>query len=252
MFFGHIWFSPITAAERFRFDQDTLAFTNMTVFEYHGGVAQLRRESNKERRQRYTRRCFVMCRTAMQFRKFARFEPNDKPLDDAALSARIRRVARIAAWKSELPEELRVVFPGYRNLRQLSKERGWVLQKNIGLGWPTYFRIGNYRMFYNLSRRYQQRTHAVLNQTLANSELFVAYLSDFPRLRINHAVLVYRHRRARPGAHDDHYDTYDPNHPDGPRELVWHEVTQEFSFQKDEEFPGGYTRVYQVYGKPLQ
>ena len=25
-----------------------------------------------------------------------------------------------------------------------------------------------------------------------------------------------------------------------------------FNFQKDEEFAGGFTRVFQVYGKPLQ
>jgi len=57
---------------RFRFDRDTVGFANMTVFEYQNGIAHLRRgESAKQKR--YTRRCFVLCRTTMQFKKFARF-----------------------------------------------------------------------------------------------------------------------------------------------------------------------------------
>ncbi len=32
--------------------------------------------------RRIHRRCFVLCRTAMQFRKFARFDPKGAPLDD--------------------------------------------------------------------------------------------------------------------------------------------------------------------------
>ncbi len=81
---------------------------------------------------------------------------------------------------------------------------------------------------------------------------FVAYLSDFPHLKINHSVLVYGQKKSRRGADLEHYITYDPNHPDGPRELTWSNSKREFNFQKDEEFPGGFTNVFQVYGKWLQ
>jgi hypothetical protein len=242
--------SPLAAATGFHFERDTLAFANSTVFEYHQGIARLRR-GEKEKSPRYTRRCFTMCRTVVQFQKFARFDPHAPALNDEELAKRVRSITRHPAWRTPFPSDQRIVIPGYANLRQLSEKRGWVLQKNIGLGWPTYARIGNWRMFYNHSKRYQQTTHKRLNETLGRGEMFVAYLSDFPTLHINHAVLVYARK---PSSADgiDRYDCYDPNHTDGPRELVWTPSKSAFDYQKDEEFVGGYARVYQVYGRPLQ
>src|SRR5437762_12291651 len=113
------------------FEKDTVGFANMTVFEYQNGIARVRRgESAKQKR--YTRRCFVLCRTTMQFKKFARFDPHAPPLDDGDLAKRIRQVTCRAAWRDPLRDEQRVVFPGYANLRQLSKARGFVLQRKIG------------------------------------------------------------------------------------------------------------------------
>src|SRR5256885_723292 len=68
------------SAAGFNFQRDTLAFANTTVFEYHNGevVSRWSRKSD-----RYTRRCFVMTRTAEQFYKFARFEPNSPALDES-------------------------------------------------------------------------------------------------------------------------------------------------------------------------
>jgi hypothetical protein len=71
-------------------------------------------------------------------------------------------------------------------------------------------------------------------------------------LNINHAILVYARNSARPKNGIDHYLVYDPNHPDAPRELKWSPAMRVFNYQKDEEFAGGFVRVYQVYGKPLQ
>lgn len=236
-------------ASSFRFDRETLAFVNSTVFEYHEGHAQVRKTgADKEKPKRYTRRCFVMSRTVLQFHKFARFDPRGAPLDDKELAARVRTVAHKQPWHEALPAGQRIVFPGYRDLRALSAARALLLQENIGLGWPTYFRVGNSRMFYKHDPAYQEKTHADLEATLKRGELFVAYLSDYPILHINHAVLVYAHK----GHHSDRYLTYDPNHPDGPRELKWLPTKRAFDFQKDEEFVGGFTRVFQVYGKPWQ
>lgn len=241
------------AAPDFRFDRDTFAFANETVFEYREGHASLRKSSaNKDRPKPFTRRCFVLCRTAMQFRKFARFDRRGPVLDDKALAARIRAVTRHAAWREPLPINQRVVFPGYTNLRALSKARARVLQENVGLGWPTYLRLGNFRMFYKHGREYQEQTHAILDASLARGELFVGYLSTYPRLTINHAVLVYARKPSRGSNGTNHYIVYDPNHPEAPRELSWSPADSAFSFQKDWDFVGGFVRVYQVYGKPLQ
>jgi len=245
-------FGSEVSAPNFEFKRDTLAFANSTVFDYREGVAHIRRGVEKERTPRYMRRCFVMTRTTLQFSKFARFDPRAPRVDDKELVRRIRAVTRHAVWRKPLPRQDRIVFPGYANLRQLSKERGRLLQDNIGHGWPSYFRLGNSRMFYNHSVRYQARTHEQLNTALARGELYVAYLSDFPTLHINHAVLVYKRKPATANSAVDRYDCYDPNHPDGPRELKWLPDQRVFNFEKDEEFVGGYTRVYQVYGMLFQ
>src|SRR5436305_7259189 len=89
--------APFGSAADFRFNRDTLSFANSTVFDYHEGVARLRRSGpEKEGTPRYTRRCFTMCRTAMQFNKFARFDPRARPLDDKELAQRVRSITRKA------------------------------------------------------------------------------------------------------------------------------------------------------------
>jgi hypothetical protein len=245
------FFALSAAAADFRFDRDTPAFANSTVFEYHEGVARLRSSAEKEKIPRYTRRCFTMCRAVLQFQKFARFDRHGTPLDDKELAQRVRAITRHPAWHDPFPMKERIVMPGYANLRQLSEKRGWVLQKNIGLGWPTYTRVGNWRMFYNHGKKYQEKMHVQLNAALARGELFVAYLSDFPTLHINHAIMVYA-RKSSSNSKEDRYNSYDPNHPDGPRELVWLTDQQVFNFERDQEFVGGFARVYRVYNRPLQ
>ena len=241
------------ASSEFRFDRDTLAFQNATVLKYKDGVPFLRAKSTTDDpANKYTRRCFVMTRTVMQFRKFARFDPRGVPLNDQELAARIRMVAHRASWREALPENQRIVFPGYANLREMSKARTQVFQETIGSGFITYFRPGNGRMFFEHSRKYQERTHANLDAALSRGDLFVGYLSTYPKLSINHAVLVYARNKGVPGDELEHYLAYDPNHAEAPRELTWSPHERAFAFQKDVDFIGGFVRVYQSYGKPLQ
>jgi hypothetical protein len=239
------------ARSDFCFDRDIFAFANQTVFEYHEGHASLRKPS-ATKRDAYNRHCFVMCRTAVQFKKFARFEPRSTPLDDASLAARIRAVTRQAAWTEPLPENQRIVFSGYKDLREMSKAHRELVQLNIGHGWPSYFRISNVRMIFQDGTGYQEQTHARLNAALARGELFIAFLTTYPRLSINHSVLIYKRKSSGPNPGIDHYLVYDPNHPESPRELTWSARDRAFSYQKDWDFIGGFVRVYQVYGKPLQ
>jgi hypothetical protein len=241
-----------TAAEgEFRFGRDTLAFANQTVFEYHEGHPSLRKSSTVKR-DAYNRHCFVLCRTAMQFKKFARFDPHGAPLDDTALAARVRAVTHRAAWEEPLPQNQRMVFPGYKDLREMSEARRELFQRTIGHGWPSYFRISNGRMMFQTGPGYQERTHARLNAALKSGDVFIGFLTTYPSFTINHAVLVYKQKSFSPNPGVERYFVYDPNHPESPRELRWSPHTRSFSYQKDWDFVGGYIRVYQVYSKWLQ
>ena len=237
------------SADGFNYKRDTLSFANWTVFSYENG----RIVSHKNQfGHHYSRRCFVMTRTVAQFYKFARFEPKVARVDDRELTKRVRDVTRRQPWHDPLPAEKRVVIPGYSNLRELSQAKTPLMQGNIGVGWVVYLRPGNARMFFEHSKEYQEKTHRLLEESLARDEFFIAYLSDYPILHINHSVLVYKHDRARSADGNDYYLVYDPNHPDRPRHLKWLAAKQEFDFEKDQEFAGGFTRVFQVYGKALQ
>jgi hypothetical protein len=257
---GVFWlgvFAAVTLAQgrdttsAFCFDRDTFAFANQTVFEYHQGHASLRKPS-ATKQDAYNRHCFVMCRTALQFKKFARFDARGAPLDDNSLAARVRAVIRRPAWAEPLPENERIVFPGYKNLKEMSKARREIVQLSIGHGWPSYFRISNARMMFQDGTGYQKRTHARLNAALVRGELFVGFLTTYPRFSINHSVLIYELKASSPNPGEDRYLVYDPNHPESPRELTWSVHDRAFSYQKDWDFIGGFVRVYQVYGKPLQ
>ncbi len=240
-------------AAAFSFERDTFAFQNATVLKYKNGQPTLKRRSTiGDPPNQYSRACFVMTRTAMQFRKFARFDPHGAPLNDKELAARIRKVTRRATWHQALPENQRVIFPGYANLREMSKARTHVFQENIGSGFATYFRPGNFRMFFQHSQKYQEKMHANLEAALARGDLFIGYLSTYPKLSINHAVLFYARKPGRTGSEIEHYLVYDPNHAQAPRELTWSPGERAFSYQRDIDFVGGFVRVYQVYGKWLQ
>jgi hypothetical protein len=240
-------------ASDFDFKQDTLGFANSTVWGYEQGkIISHSNPQNKEKKHRYTRHCFVMSRTVVQFHKFARFDPGSTPLSDEELAHRVREVTAREPWQSPDPIEKRVVFPGYHNLREMSEKKELLLKRNIGHGWTAYLRVGNFRMFFLHSHSYQEKQHQLMERAVARGDFFVAYLSDFPILHINHSVLVYKHKSQRAPDGSDHYWAYDPNHPDGPRELQWLPAKRQFEFQKDQEFAGGFARVFQVYSKPLQ
>ncbi len=237
-----------------RFANDTLAFANQTVFIYSHGYAEERplRPGDEQQHAAFTLRCFAMCRTVEQFRKFARFDPSLPPPDDARLASLVRRITRHAVWRAALPPECRVVIPGYADLRALSAARPLVVQRNIGNGWPVYVRPGNTRMFpfFLNGARQQFHTRRRLEDALGRNDLFIAYLTTFPSLSINHAIVVYGRRpatRAETAAGMVRYLVYDPNHPDQPRDLAYDTWRRMFSYQKDWDFVGGKVTVLQVY-----
>lgn len=233
----------------FRFDRDTFSFANDPVIQSRGNPHATPAPAPAPF---YTRRCFVMTRAALQFYKFAAFDPAAAPLNDAALTRRIRAIMRRGAWREPLQPGERIVIPGYANLRALSAARPRIVQRILGSGLSTYFRPANVRMVRELRRSYQERTHARLERSLARGEVFVAHVSNFPRLNMNHAILVYGRKPASKKETIARYVVYDPNHPEAPRELTWSPAARAFAYQKDWDFAGGFVRLYQCYSDPLQ
>ena len=126
------------------------------------------------------------------------------------------------------------------------------MQKSIGLGWTAYIRVGNWRMFpFVLNGPTQQHhTQQRVEGCLARKR-FVHRLPDIvpePERQPRH-----RYLRAQTGHAADtqagviHYLAYDPNHPDGPRDMMYDTRKREFSYQKDWDFVGGRLTVLQCF-----
>ena len=239
------------------FDKDTFDFANQTFYVYPHGYAEKRVLKPGEKPPAFTLHCFAMSRSTEQFRNFARFDPSLPPPDDATLARLVHQVTRHAPWHDPLPPDERIVIPGYANLRALSKARPLIVQKNIGQGWTAYARIGNWRMFPAFLNGPTQQFHTQqrVEGALRRNDVFIAYLTSYPSLAVNHAVVIYGRRPDTPAGTATgmiHYLVYDPNHPDGPRDMVFDTQKRMFSYQKDWDFVGGKLTVLQSYSYPFQ
>jgi hypothetical protein len=243
--------SPEKKAERaFQFSHDRLGFSNETVWSYENGGIQSERDQHQTGGEHYTRRCFVVSRAAVQFWKFARFEPSLPPLSEKALAQRIRDVTTIDVWRDPLPQERRIVFPGYSNLPEISAAHPKTFQDNLGLGWPVYCRVGNMPMIIPPTRRHQENLYQEIVEDLKRGYPTIVWLVDFPGLKINHAATVYSLLKNDPKKAV--FLIYDPNDHQAPKKLTYDKTERTFYFQKTFYFKGGKIDLRPLYRSPIQ
>jgi hypothetical protein len=240
---------PAVAPRPFDFDTDTFAFANETVWNYVNGSVQPESSRPQDHKRDYTRHCFVVTRAAVQFWKFARFDPKAPSLTPRPLAERIRRVTERSVWLPALSDRERIVFPGYRNLRDLSTASPGVFQANIGLGWPIYFRAGMMPIIAPVSRGLEARLNDEIFNDLQKNCPTIVWLYNFPSLNMNHAVVVFA------GGHDHDrftYQVYDPNYANAPKKLEYDIASRTFSYQPTFYFKGGSVSARAVYRGLLQ
>ena len=239
---------PAAPAPRpYEYPGDTFAFKNETVWNYVGGSVEPEKDSDHVRE--YTRRCFTLSRATVQFWKFARFEPNAKPLPADELAHRIRQVCERSVWLPALAPRDRIVIPGYHNLHEASDKMRYVFQANIGRGWPIYFRPGNIVIALWVTRALEDRLNGEIFHDLQMNTPSILWVYRFPSLKMNHVVVVYS------GTHDSsgyHYHVYDPNYRDRFSHLDYNPATRTFSFQKVYFFKGGPVTARAIYRGLLQ
>jgi hypothetical protein len=235
------------APRPFTFATDTFSFANETVWNYVNGSVQ--KETPGARKREYTRHCFVVTRAAVQFWKFARFDPQGKPLPPAVLADRIREVTGRSVWLPALPLEKRVVFPGYANLRAISAAEPGIFQANIGEGWPVYFRAGNMPIVIPMSRATEAALNGEIVRDLGANRPSIVWLYLFPSLKINHVVVIYK---VRQDGNVFRYTVYDPNYAAAPKQLTFNAKTRTFSYQPTFYFQGGDVTARAIYRGVLQ
>jgi hypothetical protein len=227
----------------FAFDRDTFAYGNDLVWEYapdgNGGLNGRSRGVDPD----YARYCFVLARTARQFFGHARFAPERAAVDAETYRALIRQVVNASPAGMRTADD-RIVFPGYASLRALSVEYERLLKEESGGWWRSYLQRGNWRMILPFSRWHQARQAASLARAIEAGEAPIVHLVRFPRITINHAVVLYGVRETEAGLR---FEAYDPNQPEAPTELRFDREDGRFRFPRTHYFAGGRADVYRIY-----
>jgi len=234
---------PVTPPP-FEFERDTLTFANELVWEYRvdplSGQVKPRRN---ERPPEYTHRCFVMARSVRQFFCHARFDPDQPVATEETYRSLIRAVVRRSP-RVPSADNARVVVPGYDSLRTLSHAQSTLLKAECGPPWQSYFVWSHWRMVFPIRRRHQQRLADRLRQALRTRPPPIVHLFRFPRITINHALVLFG---ATESEREVQFDAYDPNIPAHPVKLRYDRVTRTFSFPPTHYWGGGPVSVTEAY-----
>jgi len=233
-----------TAPRRFDFRSDAFDFANDLVWEYLFDEAT--RTVAFRRRQpkpAYTHRCFVLTRAARLFLYHVRFDPGQPKLESSDYRRLIRQVlARNPRQPSPLPAQ--IVIPGFASLRDFSRMHEGLLKSECGGAWRSYVLRSHWRMVFPISRAHQARTAAALQTALARGESPIVHLVVFPRLTMNHGMILFKCRVTRDGFE---FEAYDPNLPQSPARLTFSAEQQTFVLPANSYWAGGPLEVIEIY-----
>ena len=235
---------PDDCARPFRFERDTFAFANELIWLYRfDPVTKAMRVSRNHPPPTYSHRCFMVVKSARQFVYHARFEP-DLPIAEPKVYRRLIRqiVSRNPRRASTAPE--RIVIPGYDGLRALSQAHEPLLKAECGAPWQSYFLRSHWRMVFPISRRHQDRMAQQLGQRLREGAMPTVHIFRFPRITINHGLMLFGMVESERGIQ---FEAYDPNTPAHPATLIYDRSRRSFSFPPACYWPGGELSVVEIF-----
>ena len=229
---------------RFQFDRDTFAFANELVWDYRldPGAGTMTTFCN-DPPPAYTHRCFVMARSARQFWHHARFDPSLPVADAPTYRRRIREVVSRSPRRTCPPAE-RIVIPGYDGLRSFSAAQEPLLKAGCGGAWQSYFVRSHWRMVFPVHRWQQERTARRLAKRLAAGTPAIIHIFQFPRVTINHGIVLYDVAETPSALR---FAAYDPNVPSRPAELSYDRAARAFILPRNHYWAGGRVKVVEVY-----
>jgi hypothetical protein len=240
--------STTACSKTFDFQTDTFAFENQTYFDYKplsDSETQVQISRRHGRLPDFSRHCFQMCRAVVQFFQFAEFRPDLPKVSQLDYGEIVRTVSRIPSWSSG--PRTKVVIPGYKDLHSFSLGQSLAIQKNLGLWWPSYWRVGNWRIVLPVSRSGQERMARWLRTKLDQDRIQTVYITRFKP--INHCLVVYGYTSDQNG--DTVYDVYDANQPGKHVHLTYRSSDRSFYFDKTWYYRGGLVSVLSLYVSPL-
>jgi hypothetical protein len=235
------------APTHFDWRADTIAFSNDTVFAYSIDEAGRLSIHRRAKPARFAHRCFVLVRAVLQFHKFARFAPDEPRVTEAQYRDLVLRICRIPVWMPERAATDRIAIPGYRSLNEFSRAYENMMKATMGNWFPTYLRVGNWRMIGPFPRFGQANAYAQILRGLDAGKLQAVYLTRFPKM--NHCVILFDYHRLKGGV--TRFDAYDPNYPNTLSWVEYDASQRGFDFERRWFWPGGRVNLLRVYISPI-
>jgi hypothetical protein len=232
------------ATRVFDFYAETFSYPNELVWEYQFDPQTGKTTTRKnDPAPVYAHHCFVVVRSARQFFLNARFLPDRPAVDTNGYREIIRAVTGRSASRQS-PASDRIAVPGFANLRQFSATHRDLLRENCGGAWQSYVQRGNWRMILPFTRGGQSRVAAGLQSALAAGRLPIIHVVTFPRLTINHVLMVFG---GSTSGEVVEFQCYDPNICEKPIILMYNRAERTFIFPRTHYFPGGKVNAYEIY-----
>jgi hypothetical protein len=247
LFLASITLATCANGKPFHFPKDTFSFSNQLYFDYQtqaNGEIQIRPRADGKIPD-YSRHCFVLVRSTVQFSRFAEFRPDQPKLSEDEYRARIKKLDRIPVWSKGPPTKIQI--PGYPDLYSFSAANALLLQKNLGLWWPSYWRIGNWRIVFPVPRSGQERMAYWLQQRLDAGEIEPIFITRWRP--INHCVIAYRYAKQPNG--DLIFSVVDVNQPGKDVHLRYQVTDRSFYLDRTWYYPGGLVSVLRLFASPL-
>ena len=235
--------APPTSWRPFDFDRDTFAFVNEAYWDYGFEAGSALATGPSDDPDEYIQRCVLMAKAVRQFFYGARFAPDEPPATEAEYRALVRRVLETDPRRDE-PVPDRVTIPGYPDLHAFSRDHAAMLKRQTGGLWRSYVQRGNWRMIFPFAARQQHGTARELLADVTRGHPPIVHLVNFPRITINHSVLIY-HGEETPT--EIRFLAYDPNDSENPVLLVFERASSTFRFPRTHYFGGGPVKAYEVY-----
>jgi len=227
----------------FHFETDTFAYANELIWEYYYDEDGKWRHQRNESDPDYTHHCFVVARSARQFFQHARFDASLPQVEKETYRALIKKIL-LRDPSKDLPDSARVVIPGYPDLRSFSAAWEELLKATCGAAIQSYFQRGHWRMIFPFGPDGRAREAEALSSAVRSNRPPIVHVVTFPRIQINHALLLFEVSEM-----DDsiEFKAYDPNQPEAPAILTFDCSTRTFHFPANDYWRGGKLNVYEVY-----
>ena len=231
-------------ARHFQFERDTFAFAHELVWKYHfDPVTGAMTTYNADPPPTYYHRCFVMVRATRLFFDYARFAPELPPADEQTCRKLIREIVSRNPRRT-CAESERVVIPGYDGLRSFSRAHESLLKAECGAAWESYFVRSHWRMIFRVSGRFQEKMAEKLKRSLRQRGVSLVHLFRFPRITINHGIVLYGFTES---AQAIEFEAYDPNIPEHPVKLIYERQRRVFTFAPNIYWGGGVLKVTEIF-----